>query len=111
MAFPDINDYITEVTTEPEFATIKTKFDGGYAQTRERHSRNRHKITAKYFLSATDKDALLAHYQDVRGSVSFSWSHPDDSKIYTVRYATAPKIPSSGKTYGWYKITIQLEEV
>ncbi len=111
MAFPDINDNITEVNTTPEYATIKSEFEGGYQQTRERHSRNRQLIEAKYFLSTADKNLLISHYNSVRGSTAFDWTHPEDNITYTVRYEKAPKVPSKGKTYGWHEVSITLREV
>ena len=111
MLFPNINDNVTEVTMSPEFATIKVEFEGGYEQTRERHSRNRATLQVKYFLSSADKDKLLEHYNYARGSTAFVWTHPESGKNYTVRYTAAPKVPSKGKSYGWHDITIQLKEV
>ncbi len=112
MSFPNVNhNNVTEVTVTPEFSTIRSEFEGGYEQTRERHSRNRYTITAKYFVDAEDKNLLLEHYNTVRGSVEFIWTNPDDLTEYTVRYDKAPKIPAKGSRYGWYEITLYMREV
>jgi len=110
MAFPSIRNPVS-IDITAEFSTLSYQFAGGYEQTRELNSRKRKTITAKYILDRADKDALIAHYNDVVGSAAFSWTNPDDGIVYTVRYAEAPKVPISGAWPDRFDVMIKMREV
>ena len=112
MAFPTLTESPSSIETEPEYSTIKTEFEGGYQQARERHTRNRKTFKAQWVsMSRANLDLLLAHYDTVRGSGSFLWTNDDDDAAYTVRYESAPKRTADGKFKNSYAVSIALKEV
>ncbi|WP_201353817.1 hypothetical protein [Hydrogenimonas urashimensis] len=111
MSFPSLSRKPVKVEIQDEFSTISTPFEAGYQQTRERHTRSRRTISAKYFVETADRDAILSHYESVRGSGSFDWTDPESSDTYTVRYTEAPKNVVDGAWPGWYEITLKMREL
>jgi len=112
MAYPTLTVNPVSVDFNPEYSTIKTKFEGGYQQTRERHTRNRATVKVAYkSLSIADRNLLLTHYGVVRGSDSFDWTDPDTTTVYTMRYDNAPAYKAQGNRPDRYDIQFTLREV
>ena len=110
MAFPTLSRNPIHIDRQDEYATISTPFEAGYQHTRERHTRNRKRFTVKYRVQTSDKDAIVSHYAQVRGSGIFDWTDPETSTTYQVRYTEAPKVPVDGAWPGWYEITLKMRE-
>ena len=110
MAFPALSKKPVKIEIQDEFATISTPFEAGYQQTRERHTRSRRTFVVSYKVPTSDRDAILSHYAEVRGSGIFDWIDPETSTTYQVRYTEAPKVPVDGAWPGWYEITLKMRE-
>ncbi len=111
MSFPSISNpkSIEEIYT---FNTISQEFDGGYKQTRERHSRVLKTITVTYSLLTTDeKNLLKTHFLSVRGSTPFLFKNIDSGEEYSVRYTEYPAITADASLPHLYAISIKMETV
>jgi len=112
MSFPVLSIDPDTITSKDTVNTIKSQFDGGYKQVRERFSRDIKTFTVTYkVLSKTDKDALLAHYDSVRCSTPFTWVNVDNQIAYTVRYTDSIEVKASADTVNYYAITLKMETV
>lgn len=69
-------------------STVRSTKEGGYVQTRPRFTRSPRKFHLVYGdLSNTDQAALESHEDGQKmGADSFSWTNPQTSVTYTVRY-------------------------
>ena len=106
---PWIDGWEEGVATDP---TIRSQFEGGYVQTRARFTRIPNKFSVHYgVLSTSDKDLLRAFEKTVKvGSDIFSWTNPENSVIYEVRFLSPIKyIPHSNSL--WWDVSFTLEEV
>ena len=110
MAFPTLSTNPVSMEVMREKATISTNFEGGYEQTREKFNRIRKTFSVKYVVQQADRDLILAHYDDVKCSTIFDWTHPEDSTVHQVRYVNPPKVPISGAMPRWYEITLEMRE-
>ncbi len=112
MSFPALSLNPTTIDAKKTFNTISIVYDGGYKQTRERNTRDLMSFTVYYpSLATEDKDAILAHINEVRGSTFFDWTNVDDKTTYTVRYSEYPTIKADAKMPNRYSITLKMEEV
>jgi len=111
MSFPTIKNPST-IDEKSTVNTIKNQFDGGYKQTRERFSRDIKTFTVSYIaLSEVDKNALLSHYDTVRGSIPFNWTNVDTSITYSVRYTDSIDVKADATMPKLYAITLKMETV
>lgn len=111
MSYPTLSINPVSIEVEPISATIKSESEKGYVQTRERHTRDRHKLSVTYMVEKTDRDLIMSHFSTVRGSVIFSFTDFETTTTYNVRYSTPPKYKIEGSTPNLYNLTFELEEV
>lgn len=111
MSFPILSCTPTKIDVEYLSSTIKSEFEKGYVQTRERHTRDRKRFSVSYTVDKVDKALIIEHFNIVRGSVIFSWTDPDTSSIHQVRYSVTPKYTVSGANPVLQDLTFELEEV
>ena len=109
MSYPTLSINPTKIDIEPISATIKSEFEKGYVQTRERHTRDRSKLSVAYIVEKADRDLIMGHYATVRGSVIFEFSDFDITR--NVRYSTPPKYTKDGNNNNIFSLTFELEEV
>ncbi|MCW4050353.1 MAG: hypothetical protein NWE89_11530 [Candidatus Bathyarchaeota archaeon] len=68
--------------------TIRSQFEGGYVQTRSRFTRIARRWTVSYRgMSQANKNTLRT-FENARraGSELFTWTNPEDSTSYNVRF-------------------------
>lgn len=102
------------MTEELEDATIRPPFEAGYEHTRPRFTRSRKTWSVKYeYMTNTDKTTLDAFVTTVRqGADSFSWTNPQDSTTYTVRFLTLPRYELVlNRDGGFWNLEFQLRQV
>ena len=82
---PVVGDFEHRLAQDP---TIRSRFDGGYVQSRARFTRLPETWPLKYAgLSKANKNTLEAFEKtQLAGSNSFTWLNPEDSTNYTVRF-------------------------
>jgi len=109
--FPDLTPPARLIKTYLD-NTISVEYDGGYEQTRERHTRNRREITAEYMmLDTTEKNLLVSHYEGVRKTTPFAYTDVVTSEVYTVRYAEPVEVTADAKHPSRYNIMIKMRTV
>lgn len=111
MSFPILSCTPTKIDVEYLTSTIRSEFEKGYVQTRERHTRSRRKFSVSYTIDKIDKALIITHFNEVRGSVIFTWTDPDTSSVHNVRYSSTPKYTVSGANPILQDVTFDLEEV
>lgn len=111
MSFPILSCTPTKIDVDYPSSTIKSEFEKGYVLTRERHTRDRRKFSISYTVDKIDKALIIEHFNQVRGSIIFSWTDPDTSTVYPVRYSVNPKYTVSGANPVLQDVTFELEEV
>lgn len=111
MSYPTLSLNPTNIDIEFQSSTIKSEFEKGYVQTRERHTRDRRKFMVSYLIEEADRDLIIAHYQSVRCSTIFTFTDFESATTYNVRYGTPPKYKISGDTAKLYSLSFDLEEV
>lgn len=112
MSFPTLSKKPTTIETSMPSNTIKTEFDGGYIQARERNTRDRKVFNISYsILNKADITLLNAHYASVRGSGIFSWTNPSTTTTHQVRYQEPFRITADAHMPDDYPVTMILEEV
>lgn len=103
------------MTEETEDATIRSPFEAGYEHTRPRFTRVRKTWTIRYeYMSTSDKNTLDTFINSTvhQGSDSFSWTNPQDSTSYTVRFLSLPKYELVLNTGGGlWNLEFQLRQV
>lgn len=114
-AFPTLTAIqAVPMTEETEDATIRSAFEAGYEHTRPRFTRARKTWTIRYeYMSNTDKTTLDAFVTTVRqGADSFSWTNPQDSVVYTVRFSSIPKYELVlNRDGGYWNLDFQIKQV
>lgn len=76
-----------------EDSVLRSKFEAGYENTRQRFTRIRRMWSVKYkLLPASDKDILTTFIDDtVKGGADmFDWTHPVTSIVHSVRFEKPP---------------------
>ena len=112
MSFPTLTKNPSAIDEKSTVNIIKNQFDGGYKQVRERFSRDIKDFTVTYAaLNEADKNALLSHYDTVRGSTPFTWVNVDNSTSYTVRYTDSIDVKADAQMPKLYAITLKMETV
>lgn len=112
MSFPTLTAKPSQIEEKSAFNTISVEFDGGYKQTRERHTRDLKTFSVSYVaISRYDRNLIDAHFSTVRGSIPFSWTNIDTGETYTVRYADSPSFPADASMSGLFNISLKLEQV
>lgn len=81
--------------------TLKSQSEAGYELTRAKFTRPRRKWGVNYdLLNDTDMGLLRAFEVEVQvGALSFTWTHPVSSTVYTVRFGgpiTGPDVSKGG---------------
>lgn len=111
MTFPSIRPP-SSIRSQKAFSTISTNFEGGYRQTRERHTRDLTSFVATWTsLPREQKDQIVNHFTSVRGSKIFSWTNVADGTTHNVRYTEFPTIEANAQTPNRYDIVLKMEEV
>ena len=112
MSFPTLTRNPSTINEKSTVNTIKNQFDGGYKQVRERFSRDIKTFTVSYqVLKENDKNTLLAHYESVKCSSTFTWINVDTNVSYTVRYTDSIEVKADARTPKLYSITLKMETV
>lgn len=105
MSYPTLSLNPTKIDYEFQSSVIRSEFEKGYVQTRQRHTRDRQKLSVSYTIESTDLNLIIAHYQSVRESVIFTFNG------LNVRYSSPPKYTKSGEQQGLYNLTFEVEQV
>lgn len=111
-AWPNIQKPSYDLSEKPEDAVIRTQFEAGYEITRPRFTRNRATFGLSWnSMRAADKATLATFYTTttVNGSLSFTWTHPDDGTTHTVRFTEPPQYTLIA--VGLYRVSVTLREV
>lgn len=105
-----LNSYYP-IDEEREDSVIRSKFEGGYEQTRQRFTRLRRTWSLVYkTLTPADKTALDDFMVTVKGGAdSFNWTHPVTSTVYAVRLEKPLKFSYVSKDL--YDVEMTLKEV
>jgi len=108
---PQVGDFNETMAHNP---VIKGEFEGGYTQTRARFTRVTRKWTCRYDgVSQANKNTIRA-FEDARlaGAESFTWTNPEDSVAYTVRfYEPVIYTPWPKQAFTRWTIEFVLEQV
>lgn len=101
---------------EHEDPAVRSEMEGGYVQSRPRHTRKpRRTITTGFTdLPQADVDTLEAFWDEVKGgSSAFSYTLPTTGEILTVRFKSRlkPKYAGMGGVHRYNVSDIVLEEV
>ncbi len=81
------------IKVELEDSVIRSEFEGGYEQTRQKYTRIRRTFTFHYeHMPTVDKEALMDFILDDAhgGADLFTWDNLEDGNNYTVRLAKPP---------------------
>ena len=94
-AFPSLSTDIEvsyPILEQLEDAVIRSKFEGGYVQTRALYSRIRKTWSIVYhYVPTADKVIIDTFVNTVQcGADSFTWTNPQDNVTYTVRFTEPP---------------------
>ncbi len=110
--FPTLSrDVEWTITEDYEDSTIRSTTEAGYEHTRARYTYDRKiwSISYKYLVTA-DRTALRAFLVTVRVGVdSFTWTNPDDSTAYTVRFKEPPKLERMAP--GYYALSCSFKQL
>ena len=108
---PIVGDFNDTMAHDP---TIRSRSEGGYVTSRARYTRVTRAWTVKYdWVSQTNKNTIKA-FEDARysGSDSFTWTNPEDSTAYTVRFLGLIRYNAHEHTnFLWWRVEFVLEEV
>jgi len=109
---PVVGEFEDTMAHDP---AIRSQSEGGYVTSRARFTRIPHKWIVNYtWMSQTNKDTLKAFVDDtvVGGSDSFTWTNPEDSTDYDVRFLGLVRyIPHPHTNFLWWMVEFVLEEV
>lgn len=99
------------IDEQREDSVIRSEFEGGYVQTRAIHTRVRKKWNINYHnLSSANKVSIDTFIDTVNGGAdSFTWTNPQDSANYTVRFRDIPNF--SYISYNRWEVNFTLEQV
>lgn len=107
--WPTIAAPVFPLSEAPEDNVLRSSFDAGYEQTRQRFTRNRRTFGLRWTaLKAADK-ALLDAFYLTNSAGSFTWTYPGTSTTYTVRFTGPPKMQLTAT--GLYSVEVELREV
>ena len=82
---PVVGEFESTMATDP---AIRSVSESGYVQSRARFTRIRRRWTVKFDgVTKTNKNTIKT-FEDARvgGADSFTWTNPEDSTAYTVRF-------------------------
>lgn len=108
---PVVGELENQLAQDP---TIRNTFDGGYVRTRAKFTRLTQGWTVRYKgITKANKNLIKAHVvTQVAGSNSFSWTNPEDSVAYTVRYLGLVRyIPWPHTNFSHWDVEFELEQV
>lgn len=97
---------------ELEDSTLRSTFEDGTVQTRQKFTRIRTTYTVEWTnLPDTDKSVLQTFYKnDVKGgALAFNWVHPQSGETKLVRFTEPPKFSLTMIKY--WQVSISLQEV
>ena len=107
--WPTIAAPVFPLSETPEDNVLRSSFDAGYEQTRQRFTRNRRTFGLKWnALKAVDKATLDAFYLS-NSAASFGWTYPGTSTTHTVRFTGPPQMQLTAN--GLYSVSVELREV
>lgn len=108
---PIVGDWDDMIAHDP---TIRSQSEGGYVKSRARFTRIARKWTVKYdWVTKANKNTIKA-FEAARygGSANFTWTNPEDSTDYTVRFLGLVRYPPHPHTnFLWWMIEFILEEI
>ena len=94
--------------------TIRSGTDGGYEFARKRFTRKPRQTFMTGFTEMTqaDFDIFREFWEQFMGARSFTWNNPAENQVYTVRFASAPKISYVGVgPTRLYSVEVELKQV
>lgn len=94
-----------------EDSVLSSGFEGGYVQTRQRFTRIRRKWQVVYNQLSSANKVLIDNFIDTvsGGADSFTWTNPQNSTAYTVRFSAPPTF--SYASYNRWSVNFTLEQV
>jgi len=94
-----------------ENSVLRSKFEGGYVQTRPRFTRARRVWQITYNQLSSANKILIDNFIDtvLGGADSFTWTNPQNSTSYTVRFKDNPTF--SYTSYNRWNVNFTLEQV
>jgi uncharacterized protein (TIGR02217 family) len=108
--FTTVSDYVLEET--PQFQTLVSTFENGVEQRRAKRANSIREFKLQYFTrSVTDFTTVRDFFLSKKGALtSFTWTNPNDSVDYTVRYKE-DSLRFVLKSYGIYDFDFTLIQV
>lgn len=105
-----VPDYTFDLT--PEYSTLISKFENGVEQRRSRRSRAIRKWKLSYKnRTDTDFNTIKTLFDQKYGAQgSLTWTNPDDSQTYTVRF-DSDSLTFRRKAYNIYDFEFSIVEV
>ncbi len=95
--------------------TVRSLSEGGYVTSRARFTRMTNRWNVVYmWLTQANKNTLKTFVEgtSLGGSESFSWTNPEDSVTYTVRFLGEVKYtPQAHVNFTFWTVEFVLEEV
>ncbi len=108
---PIVGDFDDTMAHDP---AIRSRSEGGYVTSRARFTRIPRRWTVRYdWVSKVNKDTLKT-FEDARrgGSDSFTWTNPENSTSYTVRFlGLTTYVPHPHTNFLFWMAGFVLEEV
>ena len=85
MQNPVVRDFGNTMAQDP---AIRSQSEGGYVKTRARFTRVTRRWTVHYAGATQAGKDVIRVFENARlaGSEAFTWTNPEDSTIYTVRF-------------------------
>lgn len=108
MAYPSITP-LNGVKETTIGKTVKSSFDSNYVQQRPKTTRYRKSLEMDYYLTASEFETFDTFFKANLG-LSFSFTHPITSDVYTVRFAE-DELEYTWEYSNLVKFTVTLEEV
>lgn len=105
-AFPTL-PHTVDSTRAPDGGQAVDYAEDGTPRVRSLYAAARWRFDLRLYLDATQLAALLAHYAD-EGTAAFSYTWPEDSTAYSVRYVAYPQTSRAGRA-DLYRVSVELE--
>jgi hypothetical protein len=105
-AFPTLK-HTTDSTHAVEGGQAVDYAEDGVARVRSLYAAARHRFDLELICTTAERTALLAHYAS-EGVAAFSYSSPEDSVAYSVRYVAYP-LSAAIRATGLWRMRVALE--
>jgi len=108
---PVVGTFDNVMATDP---AIRSQSEGGYVTSRARFTRVARKWTVRYeWMTKANKNTIKT-FEDARraGADSFTWTNPEDSASYTVRFMEPVRYTAHPHVnWLWWTVEFVLEQV